>query len=71
MDYLLTALAIALVCLAAWLLFKRWVGRYRQRPVEACEDHEDLEDEVEETQVAAPTAPAPAPEPEAEEKKEA
>jgi hypothetical protein len=64
MDYLLTALAIALVCLAGWLLYKRWVGRYRQRPVETCED-EDHED-YEETQVAAP-APTPAePEPEPE-----
>jgi len=44
MDYLLTAIAIALVFLAAWLLYKRWVGRYKTAP--APEEFEDDEDET-------------------------
>ena len=45
MDYLLTAVAIALVFLAAWLLYKRWVGRYKTAP--APEEFEDDEPEAE------------------------
>jgi flagellar biosynthesis/type III secretory pathway M-ring protein FliF/YscJ len=49
MDYLLTAIAIALVCFAGWLIYKRWVGRYRQQPREETEDYEE-EAEAEETE---------------------
>ena len=48
MDYLLTAVAIALVFLAAWLLYKRWVGRYKTAP--APEEFED-DDEAETTPI--------------------
>jgi len=67
MDYLLTAIAIALVCLAAWLVYKRWVGRYRQHPAEETEEDEEPEPEVVQKAVAEPPQPAP----EAEEKKDA
>ena len=32
MDYLLTGIVVALICLAAWLFYKRWVGRYKTAP---------------------------------------
>lgn len=63
MDYLLTAIVIALVCLAGWLLYKRWVGRYRQAPVTETE----VEEEEEEETTALPDKPKvdmePIPEP--------
>lgn len=74
MDMLITAVAIALLCLAAWLLYKRFSNRYKTKPVEI-DDYSDYEDEdtpaVQEA-VATPTptpqapAPAPAPEPKKE-----
>ena len=66
MDYLLTAIAIALVCLAGWLIYKRWVGRYRQHPAEEPEEIEEPEPEDEQKAVAEPPSV-----PEAEEKKDA
>ena len=34
MDYLLTAFVLALICLAAWLFYKRWTGRFKtEEPV--------------------------------------
>jgi len=45
MDYLLTGIVVALICLAAWLFYKRWVGRYKSAP--APEDYEeDYEEDV-------------------------
>ena len=32
MDYLLTGIVVALICLAAWMFYKRWVGRYKAAP---------------------------------------
>jgi hypothetical protein len=64
MDYLLTGIVIALICLAAWLFYKRWVGRYKSAP--APEEYEDVEEEDEappvQTAVAEPPA-EPIPEP--------
>lgn len=56
MDYLLTGIVIALICLAAWLFYKRWVGRYKSAP-EPEEYEEDYEEE------AAPMVQAAAAEP--------
>ena len=66
MDYLLTGIVIALICLAAWLFYKRWVGRYKSAP--APEEYEDDDEEEEapavQTAVAeAPVAAEPIPEP--------
>ena len=43
MDYLLTGIVVALICLAAWLFYKRWVGRYKSAPApdEYEEDYEE------------------------------
>ena len=68
MDMLLTAIAIALLCLAAWLLYKRYTNRYTPEAVQ--ENYEsEYEEEAPETQEAKATPAAP--EPEAEAKKEA
>ena len=56
MDYLLTGIVIALIFLAAWLLYKRWIGRYREAPVAPEEDTEP--EEVEEVQTAVSDPPA-------------
>jgi len=53
MDYLLTGIVIALICLAAWLFYKRWVGRYKAAP--APEEYDEIEEE-ETPAVAEPTA---------------
>ena len=72
MDMLITAVAIALLCLAAWLLYKRFSNRYKSKPVEV-DDYDDYEEEEDtpavQEAVAKPTqepAPAPAPEPKKE-----
>ena len=63
MDYLLTGIVIALICLAAWLFYKRWVGRYKSAPAPE-EYDEDEEDETPAVQTAVAEAPAePIPEP--------
>jgi len=61
MDYLLTGFVVTLICLAAWLFYKRWVGRYRAPPPE--DDYEEFEPEPE-PPVAKKPAPAPEPIPE-------
>jgi H+/gluconate symporter-like permease len=62
MDYLLTGIVIALICLAAWLFYKRWVGRYKSAP--APEEYEDEEEETPPIQKAVAEPPAePIPEP--------
>lgn len=75
MDMLITGIAIALLCLAAWLLYKRFCGRYKAPPPEYYDDDEvdDYENEVPAVQeaVAKPTPPEPekappAPEPKKE-----
>ena len=53
MDYLLTGIVIALICLAAWLFYKRWVGSYKAAP--APEEYDEIEEE-ETPAVAEPTA---------------
>ena len=62
MDYLMTGIVISLICLAAWLLYKRWVGRYRSSPEP---EEEAYEDEEEEPTLPKPevSAPEPIPEP--------
>lgn len=73
MDMLITAVAIALLCVAAWLLYKRYNNRYKSQPVET-DDYDDYEEETPAVQEAvakppatpAPPAPAPAPEPKKE-----
>lgn len=55
MDYLLTGIVVALICLAAWLFYKRWVGRYKAAP--APEEYEDNEDETPAVQTAVAEAP--------------
>jgi H+/gluconate symporter-like permease len=63
MDYLLTGIVIALICLAAWLFYKRWVGRYKSAPAPE-EYDEDEEDETPAAQTAVAEPPAePIPEP--------
>ena len=63
MDYLLTGIVIALICLAAWLFYKRWVGRYKSAPApEEYEDDEEEEAPAVQTAVAEPPA-EPIPEP--------
>ena len=70
MDMLITAVAIALLCLAAWLLYKRYSNRFKSQP--EIVDEEDYEDEVPAVQEAVaeppatPAPPAPAPEPKKE-----
>ena len=66
MDMLLTAIALALLCLAAWMLYKRYTARYRSEPVE--DDYEDEEPEESEEPVKVTEAQA---DPEPESKKEA
>ena len=75
MDMLITAVAIALVCLAAWLLYKRYINRFKSQPMVVDDDeYDDYEEEAPAVQeaVAAPTqTPAPSPTPAPEPKKEA
>ena len=52
MDMLLTAIALALLCLAAWLLYKRYTARYKSEPVEV--EYEEDEPEIQEVE-ADPT----------------
>lgn len=59
MDSLLTVIAVVLLCLAAWLLYKRYTARYKSDPVEET----DVEEEVE---VQDDPTPEPAPEPKKE-----
>jgi len=61
MDYLLTGIAIALICLAGWLLYKRWVGRYRSAPEPDEEYEEEETTAVPETTVAQVAEPIPEP----------
>ncbi len=65
MDTLLTVIALALLCLAAWLLYKRYTARYNTEPV-VVDDYEE-EDEPEVQEVESPTETLdPAPEPKKE-----
>jgi hypothetical protein len=62
MDMLLTAIALALLCLAAWLLYKRYTARYKSEPVEV--QYEEDEPEIQEVEAdptpdQAPAAPEP------------
>jgi len=72
MDMLITAVAIALICVAAWMLYKRFSLRYKAQPEEPVE--EDYEEEVQEA-AADPEpiarSPSPAPTLAPETKKEA
>ena len=65
MDMLLTAIALALLCLAAWLLYKRYTARYKSEPVEV--EYEEDEPEIQEVEADPTPDPAPAaPEPKKE-----
>lgn len=72
MDMLITAVAIALLCLAAWLLYKRFSTRFKAEPEVVAEYDDYEEDETPAAQEAvadptpAPSAPAPTPEPKKE-----
>lgn len=60
MDHLLTGIVIALICLAAWLFYKRWTGRYRE-PSSKQEQEPEPESETyepEEVQTAVAEPPA-------------
>jgi hypothetical protein len=59
MDYLLTGIVIALICLAAWMFYKRWVGRYRAPAPEEYEDDVEEEPEVQKAVAEPPVAPEP------------
>jgi hypothetical protein len=63
MDMLLTAIAIALLCLAAWLLYKRYTARYQSEPV--VEDYVEDEPEIQEDTTPDPLQAAPEPKKEA------
>ena len=63
MDMLLTAIALALLCLAAWLLYKRYTARYKSEPVE--EVYEEEEPEIQEDPTPDPTPATPEPKKEA------
>jgi hypothetical protein len=66
MDMLLTAIALALLCLAAWLLYKRYTARYKSEPVEV-EYEEEEAPEVQEVEADPTPEPTPAtPEPKKE-----
>jgi hypothetical protein len=73
MDMLVTAVAIALLCLAAWLLYKRFSNRFKSQPVVVDDDdYDDYEEEAPAVQEAVAEAPATqAPPPVPEPKKEA
>lgn len=59
MDTLLTILAIGLLCVAAWLLYKRWTNRYTPEPVvdRIPEEEFEAEEEPEPEPTPAPQAP--------------
>ena len=60
MDYLLTGIVVALICLAAWLFYKRWVGRYKAAPEpEEFEEEFEPEPEPEKTEVQTAVAEPP------------
>jgi len=58
MDMLLTAIALALLCLAAWLLYKRYTARYKSEPVEV--EYEEDEPEIQEVEADPTPDQAPA-----------
>jgi len=64
MDMLLTAIALALLCLAAWLLYKRYTARYKSEPVEEVYEEEE-EPEIQEDPTPDPTPATPEPKKEA------
>jgi predicted cation transporter len=65
MDMLITAVAIALICVAAWMLYKRFSLRFKAQPEEPVE--EDYEEEVQEaTADPEPITRALSPEPKKE-----
>lgn len=59
MDWLITAVAISLLCVAAWLLWKRFSNRFKSQP----DDYEDYDDYAEEETPAAQEAAADPPRP--------
>lgn len=63
MDTLITAVAIALLCLAAWLLYKRFCARFKSQP--------DEEEEYEEEELVQEAVADPTPQEDPEPKKEA
>lgn len=65
MDMLLTAIALALLCLAAWLLYKRYTARYKSEPVEEVYEEEEEEPEIQEDPTPDPTPATPEPKKEA------
>jgi hypothetical protein len=57
MDMLLTAIALALLCLAAWMLYKRYTARYKAEPVVEEEYDEEPEEPVKVTEAQADSEP--------------
>jgi H+/gluconate symporter-like permease len=58
MDYLLTGIVIALICLAAWMFYKRWTGRYREAPADAAPEEYVEPEKPEEVITAGAQPPA-------------
>jgi hypothetical protein len=62
MDMLITAVAIALLCVAAWMLYKRFSLRFKAQPEDPVD--EDYEEEVQEATadpepIVRPSTPEP------------
>jgi len=65
MDTLLMALAFVLLCIAGWLLYKRYSARY-QTPPQVVEPEEFEDEEFEEEPKVQETKADPTPEPKKE-----
>jgi len=65
MDMLVTAVAIALICIAAWMLYKRFSLRFKAQPEEPVEEEYE-EDAQEAAADPEPITRAPTPEPKKE-----
>jgi hypothetical protein len=61
MDMLITAVAIALICVAAWMLYKRFSLRYKAQPEEPVEeDYEEVQEAAADPEpIARSLSPAP------------
>lgn len=59
MDWLITAVAISLLCVAAWLLWKRYSNRFKSEPEYEYYGEEEETPETQEAQGEAPRAPSP------------
>ena len=62
MDMLVTAVAIALLCVAAWMLYKRFSARFQAQPEVVDYADEEEEDIQEASADPEPIVRAPSPE---------